>query len=104
MSADMVMTHTVTWAERVTTAGVPAWVLSFMSCIGRVENGGSYAWGYPFGTGDGGGRYQFEPETWLQAARWAGINPSDHSPHAQDLAIEAEVAHTGKSQWAGDKC
>lgn len=56
------------------------------ACIRNAENGGSYAWG----TGNGGGAYQFEPGTWASYApsgAWGSASPAQ-----QDAAFLAVVA------------
>jgi hypothetical protein len=74
------------------------------ACIRTAENDGNYTWGFPFGTGDGGGAYQFEPSTWIEAAGLAGVTPTTHSPAAQDAAFYALLAVDGTSPWDGDRC
>ncbi len=78
-----------------------------LACLRWAESHDSFwRWGYyPHGTwGDGGGAYQFEPLTWLQATTWAGISPSDHSPAAQTAAALATLRHVGMWPWSGDGC
>lgn len=56
------------------------------ACIRNAENGSSYAWG----TGNGGGAYQFEPGTWASYApsgAWGSASPAE-----QDAAFLAVVA------------
>ncbi len=70
------------------------------ACIRQAENGGSYAWG----TGDGGGAYQFEPSTWVYANQLDGGNPNNTSPANQDAAFSALYQAEGLAPWSGDPC
>lgn len=73
---------------------------AFGACVRQAENGGSYAWG----TGDGGGAYQFEPGTW---AAYGG-NPADWgsaSPAEQDRVFSNAIAAGGQGNWSAyDGC
>lgn len=70
------------------------------ACIRQAENGGSYQWG----TGDGGGAYQFMPSTWSYVNSQDGGNPGNTSPSNQDAAFNWLYAHQGTAPWAGDAC
>lgn len=74
-------------------------------CIRQAENGyEGYTWGYPVGTGDGGGAYQFEEATWMTANRLDGGNPYTHSSVNQDNAFLAIYEAYGVSPWEGTPC
>jgi hypothetical protein len=67
------------------------------SCGSRIrfaENSGSYAWG----TGNGGGAYQFTPSTWAAYAP-AGAVWGSASPAQQDQAFQNAVSAVGTSPW-----
>lgn len=85
-------------------AAQPSTLQALAACIRQAENDGSYEWGFPFGTGDGGGAYQFEPSTWDEAARLAGVTPATHGAAAQDAAFLALYRADGTAPWQGDAC
>ncbi len=68
---------------------------AFGACVRQAENGGSYAWG----TGNGGGAYQFLLSTWEAH----GGSPADYGsagPAAQDQVFNNTVAADGDGDWA----
>jgi hypothetical protein len=69
---------------------------SYQQCVLNAENGGSYSWG----TGNGGGAYQFLASTW--AAN--GGNPADYGsagPAEQDQVFANAMAKPGgASNWS----
>ena len=74
------------------------------TCIRRVESDNHYAWSWnPYGTGNGGGAFQFEPSTYAEGAAWAGISPYDHSEAAQNAVAFAIWQHLGYTPW-NDGC
>lgn len=80
-----------------TSAPVPAPVQgsSFQNCVKMAENGGSYAWG----TGNGGGAYQFLYSTWVAV----GGDPAlygNAGPAYQDQVFWMAVKLDGTSDWA----
>lgn len=68
---------------------------SFQQCVIQRENSGSYAWG----TGDGGGAYQFEPSTWAAFAP-PGAAYGSASPAQQDQAFRNAMAAGDSSAWS----
>lgn len=68
---------------------------SFQQCVQFRENSDSYAWG----TGNGGGAYQFEPSTWAEYAP-AGAVYGEASPAQQDQAFDNAVAAGDSSAWS----
>jgi len=89
--------------DNLTNASAP--IQAFAACVRQHENGwAGYAWGYPAGTGDGGGAYQFMPETWATANGLYGGNIDDISAANQDNAFVALFDAEGTSPWAGDGC
>jgi hypothetical protein len=82
----------------------PAYVQAGFDCIRQHENGGSYEWGFPTGTGDGGGAYQFEPGTYAEATALADEPDSDITVVGQDNAAYAIWKVDGWSPWNGDGC
>lgn len=86
-------------------SSAPDFVQAFAACVRQHENGwAGYTWGYPAGTGDGGGAYQFMPGTWATANQLDGGNVDDVSPTNQDNAFVAIYNAEGTSPWAGDGC
>ena len=76
-------------------------------CIRFHENTNSYTWGWPRGTGDGGGVYQFEPQTWAYASQLPGALGGawgSASPLQQDAAALALSRAQGFGAWADDGC
>lgn len=76
-------------------------------CIRYRENTNSYAWGWPRGTGDGGGAYQFEPQTWVYASQLPGALGGlwgSASPIQQDAAALALSRVQGFGAWISDGC
>lgn len=67
---------------------------AFGGCVRARENGGSYAWG----TGDGGGAYQFEPGTWVAYGGSPG-SYGNASPAEQDAVFLTAVARGGQGNW-----
>ena len=68
---------------------------SFGACVRQRENGNSYAWG----TGDGGGAYQFVPSTWAQYAP-PGAVYGQASAAQQDQAFSNAVAAGNTGAWS----
>lgn len=68
---------------------------SFGACVRLRENSNSYAWG----TGNGGGAYQFEPATWAQFAP-PGAVWGQASPAQQDQAFMNAVSAGDSSAWS----
>ena len=80
-------------------------VQDLASCIRQHENGwAGYTWGFPAGTGDGGGAYQFMPGTWASANALFGGDINDLSPTNQDNAFLALFEAEGAGPWSGDGC
>ncbi len=76
-------------------------------CIRYRENTNSYTWGWPHGTGDGGGAYQFEPQTWTYASQLPGALGGlwgSASPVQQDAAALALSRVQGFGAWISDGC
>jgi hypothetical protein len=68
---------------------------AFGACVRSRENGGSYAWG----TGDGGGAYQFESGTWYAHGAAPGTWGNADAAY-QDQIFDNAVAADGDAPWA----
>ena len=71
------------------------WAASaFGACVRSRENGGSYAWG----TGNGGGAYQFLASTWYGNGAAAGTYGNASAAY-QDMIFNKTVAADGDAPW-----
>lgn len=73
---------------------------AFGACVRMAENGGSYSWG----TGNGGGAYQFLESTWVayggSAAEFGSAGPAE-----QDRVFMNAIAAGGQGNWSSyDGC
>jgi len=74
---------------------------AFGACVRLRENDNSYAWG----TGDGGGAYQFEPATWASGNGGSMAGYGTAGPAWQDQVFLSVYAQDGTSPWApSDGC
>lgn len=77
-------------------------ITGYLPCVRFKESSDNYEWGYPTGTGDGGGAYQFERGT------WDTVEPDslygNASAAIQDQAAEALYERDGSTPWSGDGC
>lgn len=68
---------------------------TFGACVRQRENTNSYAWG----TGDGGGAYQFEPSTWVAYGGSPG-SYGNASPAEQDAVFQNALNRGGQGAWS----